>query len=508
MGDLTKEFVFARKRAVPLLAVRTADQPAACTAIFAAATAGLDEGDPPPPVIRCDPINGMVGLNLAGKESIAAMGLDPSMATRPETALGMLAAATPGTIAIVIAGDRWAEAPVGAAGMLLLRDPWAADGSTLVLLSSQWAPARELGADVHVIDDPRPGDEDRTLATRRLLEERGMACDEGTASLGARFTRGLSRFAVDQTIMLAINGSGLRQDRIANRWCEAIDAVPGLSVVSVGSDDTAERLIGMAEWQEYASRVANGRVRPDLILWLDEIEKSFAGTDGGSNDGGVSANLLRASLTGMDRLDARGAILLGGPGSGKSLAARSFGLAAGVPVVRLDLDATKEGLVGASEARLRAVFEALAAMARHGRTYWIATANTLAGLRPELKRRFKGGIWYNPLPNRAERVPIWQYHIARRGLPDPVPPEGSDVLYTGSDIANVCGAAWEMGISLAQVMVGYVASTLECLDEIEALERRAANRMRCATYPGPYRMADREGSKPATGSPRRAGKGV
>jgi hypothetical protein len=140
----------------------------------------------------------------------------------------------------------------------------------------------------------------------------------------------------------------------------------------------------------------------------------------------------------------KGALIVGVPGTGKSLTAKAIATAWGVPLLRLDLGGLKSKFVGESEGNLRkalGVVEALGrailwideiekALAgatgsaadggvsadalstilvwmseRAGEAFLIATANDASVLPPELLRRFDT-IWSVDLPNHTERQQI------------------------------------------------------------------------------------------------------
>src|ERR671914_623725 len=47
---------------------------------------------------------------------------------------------------------------------------------------------------------------------------------------------------------------------------------------------------------------------------------------------------------------------------------------------------------------------------------WLATANRLETLPPELQRRFNLGIWYFDVPSKEERAAIWAIQRKRFGI--------------------------------------------------------------------------------------------
>lgn len=155
-----------------------------------------------------------------------------------------------------------------------------------------------------------------------------------------------------------------------------------------------------------------------------------------------------------ETLRTRGVILVGVPGTGKSLAARTFGALLGCPVLRMDIGALKASHVGESEARMRsalALADAVApailwcdeiekgvggfassAQTDSGVTLgmvgtlltWmqehtsqvvvVATCNDYAKLPPELTRAGRmDERFFVDLPGRGEREDIARIHIAR-----------------------------------------------------------------------------------------------
>lgn len=168
------------------------------------------------------------------------------------------------------------------------------------------------------------------------------------------------------------------------------------------------------------------------------------------------ASIKRAAFSAKARaagVDApKGLLMVGVPGSGKSLSAKA--IAGGqMPLVRMDVGALMGGLVGQSEANMRLALKTVEAIApcvlwideiekalggiggseSDGGTtsrvfgtlltwmqetsapvYTIATANDVRSLRPELLRRFDDVMWVD-LPDSASRLEILEVHLTKRG---------------------------------------------------------------------------------------------
>jgi MoxR-like ATPase len=486
MDDLAR----ARSRAIPLVAVRTADQPAALAAI-----AGIGS-----PVVSCDPVMGVRSANEAGKAAMAAMlgDLDPSMAADPVTALTLAASAPEDVIVVMLAGDRALAEPRPAVAALLLRDRYAATGRTLVVLGAGWTPAAELGSDVYVIDDSLPDEGERRASVTSLVEGASLPLVPSEIDAAVQYTRGLSRFAVDQTVALALNGRGLRLDVLARVWREAIDRTPGLRVEASGEGSSLEAIAGLEALKNHARRLTGGRARPDVVVWVDELEKVVAGASGAVADSsGASQAVLGAILTAMERSSAEGLIMVGPPGTGKSLSATTIGAAAGVPTIQLQPGRLKGSLVGQTEEQAERAMRVLQAMG--GRAYWVATSNGLGTVPPELLRRFTDGVWMVDLPDAAERAALWAMYAARFELACDLPSGGMDAGYAGADVRNVCRTAWRDGVTVAEVMASYVPASRANVAGIDALRRQAVNAYRSASYAGAYQPPPSESAAPVKG---------
>lgn len=175
----------------------------------------------------------------------------------------------------------------------------------------------------------------------------------------------------------------------------------------------------------------------------------------------------------------KGAMLVGVPGCGKSLAAKCVAAAWGMPLLRLDLGALRSKYVGESESNVRKALQvaetvspcvlwldeiekalggatgpqgdggvsadALGAVLswmqeRQGSVFVIATANDVRALPPELLRkgRFDEVFWID-LPTHAERAAIISAALQAHGR-DPSTVDASEVAratdgFTGSEIA-------------------------------------------------------------------------
>lgn len=204
----------------------------------------------------------------------------------------------------------------------------------------------------------------------------------------------------------------------------------------------------------------------------------------------------------------KGALMVGVPGCGKSLAAKTLARLWKLPLIRLDVGALMGSLVGQSEGNLRQALKVaesaapcvlwldelekgLSGVKSSGQTdggttarvfgslltwmqdktapvYVIATSNDISALPPELLRagRFDD-IFFVDLPNAEERAEIWRIHLskarrdaARFDIAALV--EASDG-YTGSEIETAVGEALIAGFE-----AGREISTGDLLQAVEA----------------------------------------
>jgi len=99
----------------------------------------------------------------------------------------------------------------------------------------------------------------------------------------------------------------------------------------------------------------------------------------------------------MQNREAEGIVLIGPPGTAKSMVGKAAGNTGAIPTIAYDLGAMKSGVVGGSGERLRAALSIVDAVSG-GRSLWLATCNSIATLPPELRRRFTLGTFFFDLP--------------------------------------------------------------------------------------------------------------
>jgi hypothetical protein len=152
----------------------------------------------------------------------------------------------------------------------------------------------------------------------------------------------------------------------------------------------------------------------------------------------------------------KGLLIIGVPGTGKSLAAKATASLLGRPLLKLDAGRLYGGLVGQSEGNLRAVIQTAEAIApcvlwideiekafagskssgmtdggtssrvfgsflswmqeKQSPVFVVATANDVTQLPPEFLRKGRfDELFFVDLPNQEEREAIWAIHVAKYG---------------------------------------------------------------------------------------------
>jgi len=294
-----------------------------------------------------------------------------------------------------------------------------------------------------------------------------------------------------------------------------------------------------AEGAYSLSLVRHGKLQPQAVwelksqalkqsglLTLNRGEERF-------NDlGGLEAmkDFCKKALQGQannngSHVTARGILLLGVAGTGKSAFARALGNETGRPTLILDVGSLLGSLVGQSESNIRQalriidamapcvafldeVEKALSGVASSGQTdsgvtarlfgsfltwlsdhqtdvFVVATCNDISKLPPEFARaeRFDG-IFFLDLPSVVERRSIWQLYLSKFGLPEqPLP---ADTDWTGAEIKSCCRLARLLGVPLIEAARNVVPVAVTAAESVDRLRTWASGRCLSATMPGIY----------------------
>ena len=231
-------------------------------------------------------------------------------------------------------------------------------------------------------------------------------------------------------------------------------------------------------------------------------------------------NRRKAFEPGNDHLPKPKALLLVGiPGTGKSLSCKAAASLLDWPLIRLDISSLKGSLVGESECKMRQATATIDAFGRaviwldeldktfsgvksSGQTdggttsgmfghflVWLqetrspilvmATANNISGLPPEFMRagRFDG-MFFVDIPNRSERETIIEIMNQRYG--SQIPPEYAEKLteWTGAEIEQLAKDSLFDGLENACEAIVPLSKTMK--EDISALQDWAKTRARRA----------------------------
>lgn len=231
------------------------------------------------------------------------------------------------------------------------------------------------------------------------------------------------------------------------------------------AERVSERLGGALSFIETADIPELGGAEL-LQEWLRSRQKAFSSE--------------KARLYGLP--ESKGVLLVGVPGTGKSLTPKMIGKLWGLPLMRLDIGKVFGSLVGQSEAQIRMALDAAEACSpcvlwvdeiekglggskgqgggdsgtstrvlgtiltwlqeKTRPVFVVATANSVANLPPELLRKGRfDEIFFGDLPDKAERVAIARIHVERRKRKtDDLDPETIATIcddFSGAEIEQV-----------------------------------------------------------------------
>ena len=232
----------------------------------------------------------------------------------------------------------------------------------------------------------------------------------------------------------------------------------------------------------------------------------------------------------------KGVLILGLPGTGKSLTAKATAKVFGVPLLKLDAGKIFAGIVGQSESNLRSVMQTAEAIApcvlwldeiekgfsgsrssnatdggtsarvfgsfiswmqeKKSPVFIVATANDVSQLPPEMLRKGRfDELFFVDLPNQTEREAIWAIQIGKYGRVaadfDTVQLARATEGLTGSEIESVFVEALFQSfdvdkeptdLTIAGVLNDFVPLSKLMAEQITSLRGWAKGRARSATF--------------------------
>lgn len=386
-----------------------------------------------------------------------------------------------------------------------------------------------LAGDVEIIAPPLPSVEELQEELGAFLEGQPDATPDGN---------GETLYAI------ASAGAGLARHEFARLLARSVIEQGGLDAAWVRQEKArrvAVKLGGALTFEDVDSAPVGGLA--NLRAWLGQRRAAFA-----------SAKARKYGLP-----EPKGVLVVGVPGGGKSLTAKTTAREWGLPLLRLDPGRLFGSLVGQSESQARQAIEAAEACApcvlwidevekglaggasgsssdggttqrvfgtlltwlqeKRSPVFVVATANRVEALPPELLRKGRfDDIFTVGLPSLSERTDIAKIHLDRRGrnLGDDAPARIAWATdgFVGAEIeqAVIDGlfAAYAEGRDLETGDVIAACKATEPLsktapEDIKRIEAWAQSRARPASAPDTITTTTTTTNAPSKGRARRRG---
>jgi adenylate kinase family enzyme len=373
-------------------------------------------------------------------------------------------------------------------------------GKVIVLTGCAIELPLDLRKEFTVLDLDLPDRETLREMAQRLAESADIEITEEQTEAAAEAARGLTTVEAEDIMALSlVEERSLDPAAIAREKAKAI-----------GKDGILE----LVEPSETADDIGGLNL---LKTWLGKRRNAFG---------------REAREFGLP--SPKGVLILGIPGTGKSLTAKAASAILQRPILRLDAGKLFAGIVGESEANLRRATKTAEAIApcvlwldevekgfgghrggesdggtsarvlgsflswmqeRTAPVFVIATANDISQLPPELLRKGRlDEMFFVDLPSDEERDAIWRIHIARRGRDADMFDIHAFVQlsegFTGSEIEQAVTDAlydcFDQGKeldtqSIVRAIDGTVPLSITMAEQIKRLRQWAGNRARRAS---------------------------
>ncbi len=492
MCSVSETLKRARMVGVPIVAIATPDPAATVQTVCRLVSDQANVVDAQGFVIEWDVLRGLSGIGETARSEVmalAANGYDETIGN-PVACLQKITKLPAGVVVCLHLANRWfadaSLAPSFIQGIWNLRDAFKTNHRCLILLGSSISLPAELQGDVLTIDEPLPDEAALGTIVTKLHEAAEVQAKPEQVAKAVQAVRGLPAFAAEQVTALSLRKNGLDLSALWKRKVQQIEQTPGLKVYH--GHDSFDQIGGVSVVKEFLRRLIAGKRRPNVVVFIDEIEKMLGGARGDTS--GVSLDQLGTLLSYMQDHESAGLIFIGPPGAAKSAVAKATGAEAAVLTIQLDTGAAKGSLVGQSEGAIRQALKVITAVGGN-QSLWIATCNSITDLPPELRRRFTLGTWFFDLPDAAERAAIWEIYTTsfavgldtRKKKTEPLP---ADEGWTGAEIKQCCDLAHRLGCTLAEAAAFVVPVSRSAADSIEKLRTQASGRFLSASTRGVY----------------------
>jgi hypothetical protein len=314
-------------------------------------------------------------------------------------------------------------------------------------------------------------------------------------------------------------------------WSAAVEAASGLTNYEAENAFA----LSLARHGEFRSQVVwelkAQMLKKSGLLTLHQGAETFSQLGGLESLKGFCKKALAPNSLG--RPQARGVMLLGVPGTGKSAFAKALGNEVQRPTLTLDIGSLYGSLVGETEAKIRQALKVADAMApcvlfideiekalsgvgsngdsgvstrlfgtfltwlndHTSDVFVVATCNNIATLPPEFTRAERwDGVFFLDLPTREEKDGIWRMYRKMFDTAEPgvggepfgqwVKPD--DEGWTGAEIKSACRLAALLDITLAEAAHYVVPITNTAPEKIASLREWASGKALHASYSGIY----------------------
>lgn len=508
--DKTMDAVLAaRKVATPIIAIETSDPGGTTRALSNKVIAIGQKKDMDVPVYQWDASNGLRPWvdNDVTTEGLTHMlkdyGGDPMATMNPSVFVSCIKEAPKGSVIVAWNIHRfWEESrldPSVVQGLWNVRDIFKTKPATLVLTMPDCELPPELRHDVVVFTEalPDPG-ELRKVVSKVYTSANLPSPSNERLTKAVHILSGLSAYEAEQVTYMALTEDeegdwDVSLDALRSKQRQQIELTPGLEIWD--GQETFGDLKGLNALTGFLKKVIKGKRSPRAFVFIDEIEKMLAGALGGGSDtSGTSQEQLGYLLSEMQDTNARGVLLVGTGGTGKSAIGKACGNEGDCWTIGYDVGATKGSLVGETGAMTRRALRVIDSIGQ-GETFWIATCNRIESIPPELRRRFSYGTWYLDLPTKEARADMWEAYGSQLGVSIESLP--NDEGWTGAEIKTCVGMAKDMSLTIEEAgdLISPVSRT--SAESIEALRRLANGRFKCATTGDNYKAPEKFADKPS-----------
>jgi hypothetical protein len=270
----------------------------------------------------------------------------------------------------------------------------------------------------------------------------------------------------------------------------------------------------------------SGMLKKSGLLTLHRGGETFADLGGLEALKAFCSRALRPGRP--EGVRARGVLLLGPPGSGKSAFAKALGAETNRPTLILDVGSLLGSLVGQSEANTRQALRHVDAMSpcvvmidevekalagasgtsgdsgvaarlfgtllswlndRTSDSFVVCTSNDVSKLPPEFSRseRFDATFFLD-LPGPTEKAALWRMYLGRFGL-DPAQARPLDRDWTPAEIKACCRLAALLDVALVEAATNIVPVAVTAGESVERLRSWAAGRCLAADRSGLFTRA-------------------